>query len=117
MTQAGMVMGTLNYMAPEQMAGQSVDARADMFSAGAVFYELLSHRRAFPGELPGIVHKILTASREPLETVAPNLAPDLTAIVNRGLEKEPGDRYADSAAVRKDLAVVRQRVLMHSQRA
>src|ERR1700732_4050648 len=51
LTKANIMLGTLNYMAPEQMMGQGVDARADMFSAGAVFYELLTYQRAFPGDL------------------------------------------------------------------
>ena len=117
MTQAGMVMGTLNYMAPEQMAGQPVDARADMFSAGAVFYELLSLRRAFPGELPSIVHKIMTATREPLASLAPDLDPTLVAIVDRCLAREPGDRYPDMAAVRRELAALRQRIAVDEQRS
>jgi len=115
MTQAGMVMGTLNYMAPEQMAGQQVDHRADIFSAGALFYELLSYRRAFPGELPGIVHKIMTASREPLMTLVPDLDPGIAAVVDRCLAREPGDRYPDMAAARRDLAAIRQRILAAEQ--
>ena len=116
MTQAGMVMGTLNYMAPEQMAGVQVDARADMFSAGAVFYELLSSRRAFPGELPSIVHKIMTATREPLAALAPDLDPQLVAIVDKCLAREPGDRYADMAAVRREFAAIRHRIAADEQR-
>jgi hypothetical protein len=110
MTQAGMVMGTLNYMAPEQMEGKPIDARADMFSAGALFYELLSYRRAFPGELPGILHQIMSGSPEPLKTLVPALDAGLVAIVNRCLEKTPEQRYPELAAVRRELAAVRQRL-------
>ena len=110
-TQAGMLMGTLNYMAPEQMIGAAdIDARADMFSAGALFYELLTYRQAFPGGLSsGIMHKIIDASPEPLERLDPTLDPDVIAIVNRCLEKSRDNRYPDMAAVRRDLAVVRRR--------
>ena len=112
MTKTGMVIGTLNYMAPEQMAGQPVDARADIFSAGALFYELLSYRRAFPGELPGIVHKIMTATREPLATLVPELDASLVAVVDRCMAREPEDRYADMATVRRDISALRQRIVL-----
>ncbi len=110
-TKAGTLMGTLNYMAPEQMMGlPDVDARADMFSAGAVFYELLTYKQAFPGGIDsGVVHKIIESRREPLAALDPSLDPELIAIVNRCLEKSREDRYPDMAAVRRDLAVVRRR--------
>src|SRR2546423_8394834 len=110
-TQAGMLMGTLNYMAPEQMMGlPDVDARADQFSAGAVFYELLAYKQAFPGGLEsGILHKIINASPEPLQTIDPGLAATLVAIVNRCLEKSRENRYADMAAVRRDIVALRRR--------
>ena len=110
-TQSGALMGTLNYMAPEQMIGlPDVDARADMFSAGAVFYELLTYKQAFPGGLDsGIMHKIIDASPEPAEKVDPTLDPDLIAIVNRCLEKSRDNRFPDMAAVRRDLALLRRR--------
>ena len=60
MTMAGMLIGTLNYMSPEQIAGQVVDNRSDIFAIGAVMYELLSQRQAFPGGLhSGIINRIL----------------------------------------------------------
>src|SRR5882672_7313350 len=110
-TQAGMLMGTLNYMAPEQMMGlPDIDARADMFSAGAVFYELLAYQQAFPGGLEsGILHKIINASPEPLQTLDPALDPAIVAVVNRCLEKARENRYADMAAVRRDLVALRRR--------
>src|SRR5207247_1295980 len=88
-TQAGMLMGTLNYMAPEQMMGlPDVDARADQFSAGAVFYELLSGKQAFPGGIEnGILHKIINVSPEPLQVLEPRLDPELVEVVTRCLEK------------------------------
>ena len=60
-------MGTLNYIAPEQLSAEPIiDGRADMFSAGAVFYELLSYQRAFPGEPPAIFQKIFGEEPKPL---------------------------------------------------
>ena len=67
MTGTGTVLGTPNYMAPEQIKGQRVDARSDIFSLGAVFYELLSGRRAFEGEtLHSVLYKVLQHEPEPL---------------------------------------------------
>ena len=103
-TQTGMVIGTLNYMAPEQMKGMSTDARADMFSIGAVFYELLSYRNAFAGDAPStVMHKILYGRPEQLEIVCPNLDPALVTIVSRCIEKQPENRYPDLGAVRSAL--------------
>jgi len=111
-TQAGMLMGTLNYMAPEQMMGlPDVDARADQFSAGAVFYELLAYRQAFPGGLEsGILHKIINADPEPLLSIDPRLDRSLVDVVNKMLQKSRDNRYADMSAVRRDLAAVRRRL-------
>src|SRR5262245_36916823 len=111
-TQAGMLMGTLNYMSPEQMMGlPDIDARADMFSAGAVFYELLTYQQAFPGGLErGILHKIINVSPEPMHNIDPKLDPGLVAIVNKCLEKSKEDRYPDMAAVRRELAALRRRL-------
>jgi serine/threonine protein kinase len=110
MTQAGMLMGTLNYMAPEQMEGKPVDERADMFSVGAVFYEILAYRHAFPGDARSVMYKILHAAPEPLEQVVPAIDPQLVAIINRCLAKAPADRYPDLAAVRRELGSVRMRL-------
>jgi hypothetical protein len=114
-TRAGTVMGTLNYMAPEQMMGEAVDARADMFAAGAVFYELLCYRRAFPGQMPAIMRRILDVDCEPLAEVMPDLDPDLVGIINRCLGKTAKDRYRDMAAVRRALGLVRLRVEQDEQ--
>jgi serine/threonine protein kinase len=109
-------IGTLNYMAPEQMMGLIVDARADMFAAGAVFYELLAYRQAFPGGLDaGILYKIVNATFEPLQAVDPSLDPELIAVVNRCLEKSPDSRYADMAAVRRDLVPLRRRYIVDAE--
>ena len=116
-TRKGTVLGTLNYMAPEQMAGEQVDSRADIFSFGAVLYEILSYRRAFPGEFPQIIQTILTARREPLDEVVPNLDPHLRAIVDSCLAKEPAHRCADLEQVRLELATVRRRIAVDAHLA
>src|SRR5262249_13373511 len=87
LTKVGALIGTLNYMAPEQLTGApTIDARADMWAAGAVFYELLTYRQAFPGGMDsGILHRIIAADPEPLLTVDPTLDRDLVDIVTRCL--------------------------------
>ena len=110
MTQAGMLMGTLNYMAPEQMEGKQVDQHADMFSVGAVFYEILAFRHAFPGDARAVMFKILHGAPEALEQVVPGLDPQIIAIINRCMAKQPEDRYPDLAVVRRELAAVRLRL-------
>ena len=107
MTQAGTLMGTPNYMSPEQVEGRAIDRRSDIFSVGLVFYELLSYRQAFSGEtihhvLSGIVHGQPT----PIGEVCPGLDPAIAAIVNRAIKKNPADRYQTLGEFIADLASV-----------
>ncbi|MCC7044007.1 MAG: serine/threonine protein kinase, partial [Acidobacteria bacterium] len=111
MTQAGMLIGTLNYMSPEQVSGQPVDLRSDLFAVGAVFYELLSYRQAFPGGLmAGILNKIVSGQPEPLPSIVPDIDPQIVRIVERALEKDPDRRYPDLAAMRQEIVVARARL-------
>jgi serine/threonine protein kinase len=116
-TQQGAVIGTYNYMAPEQLAGEVVDGRADLFAAGAVFYELLAYRRAFPGEPPAILRRIFLDNPEPLEHVCPGLDPHVIAIVNRCLAKQPNERYVDFSAFRSALAAARHQLTIQDTSA
>lgn len=108
LTQTGAVIGTLNYMAPEQLAGQSVDARVDIFAAGLVLYELLSSRRAFPQSFPEVLRHIAVEEPQSLAALCPGIHPGLVALVDRCLRKQPGDRYPDFGTLRRDLSAVRQ---------
>jgi serine/threonine-protein kinase len=111
MTQAGMLIGTLNYMSPEQVIGHGVDGRSDIFAVGSVLYEMLAYKQAFPGGLDsGILNKILQVEPEPLDTICRGIDSEIIEIVNRALKKAPADRYQDLAAMRKDLVRVRQRI-------
>jgi tetratricopeptide (TPR) repeat protein len=111
MTQAGMLIGTLSYMSPEQVTGSAVDGRSDIFAVGTVLYELLAGRQAFPGRLDtGVLHKILNAAPEPLQTLCPDLDPDIVEIVNRALEKDPAARYQELTTMRKDVLRVLRRL-------
>ena len=117
LTQSGTILGTLNYMSPEQLLGSGVDHRTDIFAVGAVFYELLSGRRAFPGEaLNRVLNQVANARPEPLSQWCPDLDPDLMAIVDRCLQKDLDRRYSELASVRQDVAGV-QRRLDHSTRS
>ena len=107
-TVAGAIMGTLNYMSPEQVQGTSVDARADIFSVGAVLYELLSHQQAFPGQVPGeVLQRILNGVPNPLTEYCPDIDPRLVELVERALEKNPDRRFQSIASVQKELAGIR----------
>ena len=111
MTQAGMLIGTLNYMSPEQVAGRVVDMRSDIFAVGAVLYELLSCKQAFPGGLHnGILNRILHEAAPPLQDFCPDLDAEVIQIVEQALEKDPQDRYQDLSAMRKDLQRAQQRL-------
>jgi Tol biopolymer transport system component len=93
-TIAGTVLGTVGYMSPEQVRGSPVDARTDIFSFGAVLYEMLCGRRAFTGvSAVETMHAILES--DPLELSAPTLpsSPALVRIVGRCLEKNPAERF------------------------
>jgi eukaryotic-like serine/threonine-protein kinase len=93
-TSAGVVMGTVAYMSPEQVAGRTVDHRSDIFSFGAVLYEVLSGVRPFVAETPAeTMTAILRQEPEPLPSLAPNASPALDRIVAHCLEKAPEDRF------------------------
>ena len=62
-------MGSLNYMSPEQVSGRDVDQRSDLFAVGAVFYEFLAYRKAFPGGLPSVLIRILRAEPDQFASV------------------------------------------------
>ena len=105
MTQAGTVIGTLNYMAPEQLAGKRVDLRADIWAVGAVFYELLTGEQAFPGDIQsGVLHQILMGQPTPLAQAVPGLHPEIIAAVEQCLHKNPDDRFSDLDVMRRTLA-------------
>ena len=108
LTQTGTLLGTLNYMSPEQLAGKTADARADIFAVGLVAYELLALKPAFPQAFPEVVARIGFHDPPPLEEACPGIDSRLVAIIGRCLAKQADDRYADCAALRRDLDAVRQ---------
>lgn len=97
-TQAGMVMGTPRYMAPEQSQGREVDYRADIYSFGATFYHVLAGRTPFDGESGvQIMMKHVTAPVPPLKSVNPEAPLEFDDVVRRCLAKDPNERYQDYA--------------------
>jgi eukaryotic-like serine/threonine-protein kinase len=116
MTQEGMMMGTLNYMSPEQVTGRGVDHRTDIFAAGAVLYEAISLKQAFPGRGidTGILHRILNEGPVPLEQIVPGIDRELLGIVQRALERDPLQRYQDASVMRRDIIRVRRRLAEQS---
>ena len=105
------LVGTPGYMAPEQILGESLDHRADLFSIGVVTYELLAYTEAFPGEtMPTITHRILTQEPVPLREHVPDLPPDLIALVERSLRKNPAERFDDVESLRVTIGRVRRQL-------
>jgi non-specific serine/threonine protein kinase len=104
-TRSGVVLGTVAYLAPEQLAGERVDHRVDLWALGVTLYEMLAGRRPFAGEShAALLHAILTAEPAPL---AANVPPALDALVRALLAKDPGARPASAAEVARALASVR----------
>ena len=110
MTQPGMIMGTYNYMSPEQLLGEMVDKRSDIFAVGAVLYQVIAREQAFPGAFGAVYHRVLTAGPVPLEERVPGVDPTLVRIVMRALERDPQDRYQSANDMRQELARARQRL-------
>jgi len=93
-TEAGTRLGTVGYMSPEQVRGQSVDHRTDFFAFGCVLYEMLSGKKAFTGDTAAdTMTAILTKDPEPLSSTGLEVPPVLQRIVSRCLEKNPQDRF------------------------
>jgi serine/threonine protein kinase len=108
LTRTGLIMGTLRYMSPEQARGR-VDQRSDIFSVGAVFYELLAHRPAFDSEDPmEILEKLRVEQPPPLTELDPAIPSELAAIVERALHKDPAQRFPDLGEMRARLDAVRR---------
>lgn len=109
-TRSGVLIGTPHYMSPEQMLGKTVDHRTDLFSLGAVLYELITGQRPFLGRTLGeIINNVVNQQPEPLGLENPLYSPALDAIIGKCLEKDPDKRYASARALADDLVAVKNK--------
>ena len=105
-TQAGVILGTASYMSPEQARGMAADHRSDIFSFGVVLYEMLSGRQPFQGQTVSDVLASVLAREPDLSALPPDLAPRLSDLVKRCLEKHPRRRWQAIGDVRHELELI-----------
>jgi serine/threonine protein kinase len=104
LTRAGLAIGTAGYMSPEQVHGEPLDIRTDIFSFGLVLYEMVTGRRAFTGETAPMLHAaILERTPDPVRELNPTIPSQLAKIVDRALEKDRAARYQTASEMRADL--------------
>ncbi len=104
LTVAGTVIGTFQYMAPEQIEGKDADARSDIFAFGAVLYEMLTGRRAFEGKSQiSVASAILEKEPEPISAVRERISPALEHVISRALIKDPDKRWQTAGDIRAEL--------------
>ncbi|HEY2546745.1 MAG TPA: protein kinase [Candidatus Acidoferrum sp.] len=104
LTTPGCALGTVAYMSPEQVRGEKLDSRTDLFSFGAVLYEMTACRMAFPGSTAGVIFDaILNHAPPPALQLNPNLPPRLHEIINKALEKNRDLRYQHASEIGADL--------------
>ncbi|MFC7305896.1 Stk1 family PASTA domain-containing Ser/Thr kinase [Streptomyces monticola] len=104
MTQTAAVIGTAQYLSPEQAKGESVDARSDLYSTGCLLYELLTVRPPFVGDSPvAVAYQHVREEAQPPSTFDPEITPEMDAIVLRALVKDPDYRYQSADEMRADI--------------
>src|SRR5436305_4184145 len=104
MTETGSIVGTAQYLSPEQARGGEVDPRSDLYSLGIVLYELLTGKTPFEGDTPvEIAMKHLSAVPKPPSQLRPDVPPELDKVVLRALAKDPDDRYQSADEMEADL--------------
>jgi tetratricopeptide (TPR) repeat protein len=115
LTHTGMAMGTAGYLPPEQIRGEKVDLRADIFSYGVMSYELLAGQRPFVADnMSAVLFQIIGQEPAPLPSVWPNCPPALERLVKKCLAKNPAERYASFTPLLADLRPLREQVRGHA---
>ena len=108
-TGVGTLLGTMPYMSPEQIEGRDVDARSDIFSLGAVIYEMVTGQRAFKGDSPAsVIGSILKDEPAPISTVQPLAPASLDHVVTTCLAKDPDERWQSAADIARELRWISQ---------
>ena len=104
MTQTAAVMGTAQYLSPEQARGETVDARSDVYSTGVLLFELLTGYPPFRGESPvAVAYQHVREDPQPASRLDPDIPPDVDAVVMKALAKNPANRYQSAGEFREDL--------------
>ena len=105
----GIISGTPSYMSPEQIRGDDLDTRADVFSLGLLLYEMATGKKAFSGSTGGvIIEAILSRTPESVRNLNPEIPAELEAIINKAIEKDKAKRYQSAAELRADLQTLRR---------
>jgi serine/threonine-protein kinase len=109
MTKAGVVMGTPNYMSPEQVMGERVDARSDIFSLGAVFYEIITNHKPFEADsVHAVLYQVVHKDPQPVREWDPSVPRAIVELVEKMLAKDPAQRFAHAGELRDAVRGIRQ---------
>jgi serine/threonine-protein kinase len=110
-TQSGLFIGTVAYMSPEQVRGEHVDGRSDIWSVGVMFYELLTYVRPFAADnMAAMMFNIVSQETKPLREAMPQAPPELEAVLQKILKKETDDRYQSMEEVLLDLEPIHKKL-------
>jgi serine/threonine-protein kinase len=104
MTQAGQILGTPNYMSPEQVRGRQIDGRSDLFSLGVILYELVTGEKPFGGQnITTVIYKIINENPIPPRELDSSIHPGLSYVIQKSLAKSPDERYQTCRELAEDL--------------
>jgi serine/threonine-protein kinase len=110
-TKTGVILGTPNYMSPEQIMGQKIDSRSDIFSLGVLFYQLLVGRTPFQGEsLSNLLYQITQLKHPAMQTFNPKIPAICDKIIDRALAKNPADRFQNAAEIAKYIKLLATKI-------